>query len=35
MLWGEYRGLAELGAKGKKDEAPADIYELGTLAPME
>jgi hypothetical protein len=35
MLWDEYRGLAERGAKGKKDEALADIYELGTLALME
>lgn len=35
VLWDEYRGLAESGAKGKKDDALAGIYELGTLASME
>lgn len=35
MLRDEYESLVERGEKGKKDEALADIEELGTLASFE
>jgi general stress protein 26 len=35
MLWDEYSGLIEKGAKGKKGKALSAINELNTLANME